>query len=143
MPAGAAHAAQTLEPSVMVATNGARVTNRDALIPILRDILSTKPSKHWLEGLEKNNVSCGPINRLDQVFDDPQVQARGMKLHMDHPATGGRGIDMVGSPMRFSASPTSYRHAPPMLGQHTDEILKEVVNATEAEIFEWRAEGVI
>jgi len=62
---------------------------------------------------------------------------------MDHPATGGRGVDMVGSPMRFSASPTSYRHAPPMLGQHTDEILKEVVDATEAEIVEWRAEGVI
>jgi len=125
------------------ATNGARVTNRDALIPILRDILMTKRSKHWLEGLKENNVSCGPINRLDQVFDDPQVQARGMKLHMDHPATRGRGVDMVGSPMRFSASPTSYRHAPPMLGQHTDEILKEVVDATEAEIIEWRAEGVI
>ena len=125
------------------ATNGARVTNRDALIPILRDILSTKPSKHWLEGLEKNNVSCGPINRLDQVFDDPQVEARGMKLHMDHPATGGRGVDMVGSPMRFSDSRTSYRHAPPMLGQHTEEILREVIDATEAEIVEWRAKGVI
>ncbi|MEK9723242.1 MAG: CaiB/BaiF CoA-transferase family protein, partial [Rhodospirillaceae bacterium] len=80
------------------ATNGARVTNRDALIPLLREILVTKPSAHWLEGLEARSVSCGPINRLDQVFDDQQVQARGVKLHMDHPATGGAGVDMVASP---------------------------------------------
>jgi len=125
------------------ATNGARVRNRAELIPILRDIVAREPSKHWLEGLEARNVSCGPINRLDQVFDDPQVQAREMKLHMDHPATGGRGLDMVASPMRLGATPPSYRHPPPMLGQHTDEILRELLDAGDDELATWRDEGVI
>ncbi len=124
-------------------TNGARVRNRAELIPILRDIVSQKPSKHWLDGLQARNVSCGPINNLDQVFDDPQVKAREIKLHMDHPATGTEGLDMVASPMRLSATPPSYRHPPPLLGQHTDDILRELLDASDGDISTWRAEGVI
>ena len=96
-----------------------------------------------MEGLESNNVSCGPINRLDQVFDDPQIQARGMNLHMDHPATGARGVDMVASPIKLSRTPPSYRFAPPMLGQHTEEILRELIGASDREIAEWQIENVI
>jgi len=125
------------------ATNADRVKNRETLIPILRKIISHKPSKFWLEGLEANNVSCGPINRLDQVFNDPQIKARGMNLHMEHSATGTRGVDMVASPIKLSKTPPSYRFPPPMLGQHTEEILREVIGASDLEIAEWRAENVI
>ena len=124
-------------------TNASRVINREILIPILREIVNKRSSKHWLEGLEAQNVSCGPINRLDEVFDDPQVIARGTKLHMDHPATSGKGLDMVASPMRFSSTPPSYRHPPPMLGEHTEDILKELLDAGETDIAAWRADGVI
>ena len=125
------------------ATNADRVKNREILIPILREIILHKPSKFWLEGLEANNVSCGPINRLDQVFNDPQIKARGMNLHMEHPATGTRGVDMVASPIKLSKTPPSYRFPPPMLGQHTEEILREVIGASDREIAEWQAENVI
>ena len=124
-------------------TNADRVKNREILIPILREIILLKPSKFWLEGLEANNVSCGPINRLDQVFNDPQIKARGMNLHMEHPATGTRGVDMVASPIKLSKTPPSYRFPPPMLGQHTEEILREVIGASDREIAEWQAENVI
>ncbi|MDD9876987.1 MAG: CaiB/BaiF CoA-transferase family protein [Magnetovibrio sp.] len=125
------------------ATNDARVQNRAELIPQLREIVAAKSSAHWLGGLEARNVSCGPINDLEQVFADPQIEARGMKLHMDHPATGTQGLDMVASPMRLSATPPSYRHPPPMLGQHTDEVLRELIDASDDEIAAWRADGVI
>ena len=125
------------------ATNADRVKNREILIPILREIMLLKPSKFWLEGLEANNVSCGPINRIDQVFNDPQIKARGMNLHMEHPATGTRGVDMVASPIKLSKTPPSYRFPPPMLGQHTEEILREVIGASDREIAEWQAENVI
>ena len=124
-------------------TNADRVKNRKILIPILREIMLLKPSKFWLEGLEANNVSCGPINRIDQVFNDPQIKARGMNLHMEHPATGTRGVDMVASPIKLSKTPPSYRFPPPMLGQHTEEILREVIGASDREIAEWQAENVI
>ena len=125
------------------ATNADRVKNREILIPILREIILLKPSKFWLEGLEANNVSCGPINRIDQVFNDPQIKARGMNLHMEHPATGTRGVDMVASPIKLSKTPPSYRFPPPMLGQHTEEILRELIGASDREIAEWQAENVI
>mgnify|MGYP003986431747 FL=1 len=124
-------------------TNAARVGNRDVLVPQLRDIIAKQTSKFWLEGLEANNVSCGPINRLDEVFDDPQIQARGMQLHMDHDATGGQGLDVVASPMRLSETPPDYRYPPPMLGQHTDEILHELLDIDDGEIAQLRADGVI
>lgn len=124
-------------------TNGARVKNRDIIIPLLRDIIAKKPSQFWLEGLQARSVSCGPINRLDQVFADEQVQAREMQLKMNHPATGDRPIDLIASPIRMSETPASYRHSPPVLGQHTDEVLREIGEFSDQEISELRAEGVI
>jgi len=124
-------------------TNGERVKNREIIVPLIRDIIMKKPSKHWLEGLEARSVSCGPINRLDEVFADEQVKSREMKLKMDHPATGDRPIDLIASPIRMSETPTSYRHSPPILGQHTDEVLREIGEFTDDEIAGFRAEGVI
>lgn len=124
-------------------TNGERVRNRDVIIPLLRDIILKKPSQFWLDGLQARSVSCGPINRLDQVFADEQVQAREMQLKMDHPATGERPIDLIASPIRMSETPASYRYSPPVLGQHTDEILRNVGEFTEQEIADFRDQGII
>ncbi len=124
-------------------TNGARVRNRAELVPILRELIASKPSKHWLDGLEAVNVSCGPINTLEQVFNDPQVKAREMRLKMDHPVAGNRPIDLIGSPLHMSATPPTYRLAPPMLGQHTDEILRELLGTGDDDLATLRAEGII
>ncbi len=124
-------------------TNAQRVRNRDELIAKLRQIIAEKPSKHWLDGLEANNVSSGPINDLEQVFNDPQVKARGMELEMPHSATGDAPVRLIASPIRMSATNPDYRHAPPMLGQHTDEVLKELLDLGPDEIAGLRERGVI
>lgn len=124
-------------------TNGARVQNRETIVPLLRDIIIQKPSKFWLDGLQARSVSCGPINKLDEVFADPQVQAREMQLKMSHPATGDQPIDLIASPIRMSETPTSYRHSPPLLGQHTDEVLRDIGEFSESEIGELREQGII
>ena len=109
----------------------------------MEPLIAAQPSEHWLAGLEKCNVSCGPINDLAQVFDDPHVQARGMHLQMDHPATGNAPVDLVASPMKMSATPPDYRRPPPMLGQHTDEVIRELLDVGDDELAALRAEGVI
>ena len=106
-------------------TNGGRVTNRETITSILADIIKTKPINHWVDGLIGVNVPCSPINTIDQVFANPQVEAREMKIEMEHPLASNGKVDLIGSPIKLSASPVSYRHPPPMLGQHTDEILAE------------------
>ncbi|MEQ9198839.1 MAG: CoA transferase, partial [Rhodospirillales bacterium] len=109
----------------------------------LTPIIQAKPSQHWLEGLEARSVSCGPINTIKQVFDDPQVLARDMKISMPHAATGGANIDIVGSPIKMSETGVTYRHAPPTLGQHTDEVLQEVLDLTPDDIAKQKANGTI
>lgn len=105
------------------ATNPARVAHRGVLIPLLRQATVMKTTAEWIAALEAQAVPCGPINRLDQVFADPQVQARGMRVEMPHPLFGP--VPLVGSPIRLSASPVQYRHAPPTVGEHTAEVLRD------------------
>ena len=124
-------------------SNNLRVRNRAELTGLLAPILAAKPSRHWIEGLEAHNVSCGPINTIDQVFADPQVQARGMKIEMPHPALGGDPVPLIASPIRMSATPPSYRHAPPLLGQHSDEVLGELLGLEPAELETLHERGVI
>ncbi|MGI9384762.1 MAG: CaiB/BaiF CoA transferase family protein [Methyloligellaceae bacterium] len=124
-------------------TNDLRVRNRDTLIPMLRDVVRRHPSQHWLEGLEANNVSCGPINTLEQVFGDPQIQARGMHLRMPHAATGTEPVDLIASPIKMSSTPPDYRHAPPMLGQHTDEILEDLLGLDQSARAALRDDGIV
>ena len=124
-------------------TNKARVQNREALTQILNDVMRQKPSAYWLEALEKIKITCGPINNIDQVFDDAQVAARGMKIEMNHPATGGEPLSLIGSPSKMSVTEVSYRHAPPMLGQHTEEVLEELLGLDAAECNRLREQGVI
>ena len=124
-------------------TNKARVQNREALTQILNDVMRQKPSAYWLEALEKIKITCGPINNIDQVFDDAQVAARGMRIEMNHPATGGEPVSLIGSPSKMSVTEVSYRHAPPMLGQHTEEVLEELLGLDAAECNRLREQGVI
>jgi glutaryl-CoA transferase len=124
------------------ATNDARVRHRDAAAALLNPIFAAKPSSYWLEGLEQRKIGCGPINNLDQVFADPHVQARGMVTEMPHPAIDGAPARMIASPLRLSATPVTYRASPPLLGQHTDEILTELLGMDAAELAKLREIGV-
>ena len=124
-------------------TNKARVQNREALTQILNEVMRQNPSAYWLEELEKNKITCGPINNIDQVFADAQVVARDMRIEMNHPATGGEPVSLIGSPSKMSVTEVSYRHAPPMLGQHTEEVLEELLGSDAAECNRLREQGVI
>lgn len=124
------------------AKNRARVANRGELVPLLAGIIATKPAAYWLEGLEPLGVPCGPINRLDQVFTDPQVLARDMVVRMPH-AAAAEPVALVGSPLKFSDTPVNYRHAPPTLGQHTGEVLGDWLKLDGAIVEALRAKGVV
>lgn len=124
------------------ATNKARVDNRAELIPVLRDITVTRPRAEWIALCSKANVPCGPVNTIDEVFADPQVQSRGMKISMPHPAAGSGAVNLIGSPVKMSETPVAYRFAPPMAGEHTDGVLAEF--GIDAEhIAALRKEGVL
>jgi len=120
-----------------------RVRNRDVVTETLNEITRGRPSAWWIENLEKNKIGCGPINKLSDVFDDPQVKSRGMVIEMDHPATGGRKAKLIASPVRMSGTPVSYRKSPPTLGQHTEEVLGEFLGMSSAEIAALREKGVV
>ncbi|MFZ1365807.1 MAG: CaiB/BaiF CoA-transferase family protein [Brachymonas denitrificans] len=104
------------------ATNPQRVRHRAELIPLLRQTTVMRTTAEWVSALEQADVPCGPVNRLDQVFADPQVQARGIQVDLQHPLGT---VATVASPVRLSATPVQYRMAPPLLGQHTEEVLRD------------------
>ena len=122
------------------ATNSARVVNRKILIPLLQEIFYTRSTSDWITALETAGLPCGPINSLSEAFAEPQVLARKIRVDMPH-ATGGT-VPTIASPLRFSATPVKYRYAPPMLGEHTQEILQEMGYSI-SEIEGFRSEGVI
>ena len=124
------------------ASNALRVRNRERLVANLEAITRTRGTAAWMEALEAAGVPCAPVNTMDQVFADPQVQARGMEIRMPHPLAG-EDVRLVGSPIRLSRTPVSYRCAPPALGEHTDEVLAQVLDLSEDEREALREEGVI
>ena len=105
------------------ATNPARVAHRATLIPLLRQTTVLRTTREWIDALEAAAVPCGPINRLDEVFADPQVVARGLRIDLPHPLAGK--VPLVANPVRFSASPVDHGRPPPLRGQHTDEVVAE------------------
>ena len=111
------------------ATNTARLAHRGELIAQLREITRKRSTNDWVALLESVAVPCGPINTIADVFADPQVQARGLQMQMDHPAAGP--IPLVASPIRLSDTPVHYHQAPPTLGQHTREVMKACLNMSE------------
>jgi crotonobetainyl-CoA:carnitine CoA-transferase CaiB-like acyl-CoA transferase len=124
-------------------TNPARVANRVECYRLVNGITETRPSSYWMEGLEKLGVPVGPVNDLAQVFNDPHVLARGMKVTMPYPPAGSGTVDLIGNPIKLSESPVDYHRPPPTCGQHTDEVLKELLFMDDKEIGELRAKGIV
>jgi len=123
------------------ATNGKRVENRAEMTRLIQNIFGKKTTAEWLALLEAAGVPNGPINNIAQVFAEPQVQARGVKIELEHAAAGK--LPLVASPMRFSETPLEYRLPPPLLGEHTDQILKQFLKLNEAEIDKLRSAGIV
>jgi formyl-CoA transferase len=112
-------------------TNPDRVQNRRQLVPIIQGIVKTRSKRDWIARLEDAGVPCGPINDYQEVFEDPQVKARGMRIDMPHPHGS---VPTVASPMRFSRTPVTYDLPPPVLGQHTREVLAGLLGMKGEEI---------
>ncbi|WP_333905280.1 CaiB/BaiF CoA-transferase family protein [Delftia acidovorans] len=132
------------------ATNAGRVIHRDALIPLMSDLTRGRPTAEWIALLEDKAVPCGPINHIGQAFDDAQVRARGLRVEQErYPGAtppAGETINRVvttASPLRLSDTPTTLRHAPPALGQHTDEVLRERLGLDAQQLQALRVKGVV
>lgn len=122
-------------------TNKLRVANRGELIPLIRQATVFKTTAQWVDELEAAGVPCGPVNDLAQVFADPQVLARGLAIELPH-ALGGR-VAQVASPIRLSETPVEYRRAPPLLGEHTFEVLQALLGMSEGEVAALKGAGVL
>lgn len=123
------------------ATSAARVVNRDTLIPAMRHVTITRSTADWVAHLETAGVPCGPINTIAQVFEDPHVKVRGAAISVSHPL-GGQ-IPLVANPIRLSETPVEYRMAPPLLGQHTRDVLRDVLGFDEERIADLRTRKVV
>lgn len=126
----------------LFSTNAARVKNRERLVPMIGDIVAKKPTEHWVNALRDVDIPVAPVNTISQTFDMEQIQARDMKISMNH-SLSGENISLVGSPLKLSETPVSYRQAPPTLGQHTREVLKEILHMEEADMDTLENQGVI
>ena len=123
------------------AANADRVINRRDLIPVIRGIMATRTKAQWMAALEACDVACGPINTIEEVFEDPQVLHRGLRVDMPHPL--GAAAPVLANPIRLSASPVEYRSPPPLLGEHNDEVYRNLLGMADGQISELRSAGVI
>ena len=122
-------------------TNAARVGNRHLVTDALTPVMRQHPTQWWIERLEALKIGCGPINKLSEVFDDPQVIAREMVRPMAH--SSGQTVKVIANPVRLSETPADYRIAPPLLGEHTDAVLSERLGLDAAALAALRAKNVI
>ncbi len=123
------------------ATNGERVKNREELTRLLNLVFLKHTTKEWVKLLDEGGVANGPINNIEEVFQEPQVQARGMQIELPHAVAGK--VTLVASPMKFSETPIKHEMPPPALGQHTDEILSQLLKKSSDEIAELKGAGII
>ena len=123
------------------ATNAARVKNRAFVTETLEPVMRAHPTSWWVEKLEEQSIGGGPINKLSDVFDDPQIKAREVVRHMHH--ASGKDVPVVANPVRLSATPPEYRIPPPVLGQHTEDILRGELGLSDARLSELKANGII
>ncbi|WP_339671284.1 CaiB/BaiF CoA-transferase family protein [Dasania marina] len=129
-----------LAEQAQYATNQARVHNREALCAQVTALVAQHSESYWLEELTARGVPCGPVNSIDKVMADPQVLARDMRTRVKHPYNDS--LELVGSPMKLSRTPVTTEQPPPLLGEHSEEILAEL-GYSEAEIGELRAKGLV
>lgn len=123
------------------ATNAARLANRQVLVAMIKEQTIKRTTREWIALLEQHAVPCGPINSIADVFDDEQVKARGMRMQMQHRQAGP--VPLVASPLKLSDTPISYRLPPPELGQHTDEVLRDLLELDQSSIDSLRTQGVL
>ena len=123
------------------ATNALRLQHREELVGLLSARTRKHPTRYWVDGLEAVGLPCGPVNTVDRVFEDLQIRHRGMTIAMPHPA--GADAPLIGSPLKLSETPVSYRRPPPTLGQHTDEVLEQLLGLDPAARRTLREAGII
>ncbi|MEP7275332.1 MAG: CaiB/BaiF CoA-transferase family protein, partial [Betaproteobacteria bacterium] len=123
------------------ATNSARVRNRADLVPLVAQVMRTREQRSWLDALEAAGVPCGPINTLDQVFADPQTIARRLRFDLPHALAGA--VPQVATPLAFSATPLAAERAPPLLGEHTEAVLRDRLGLDAEKVDALAAAGVI
>jgi formyl-CoA transferase len=123
------------------ARNADRVRHRDTLVPLVAEVVKAKRQHEWLALLEPLGVPCGPINPIDQVFDEPQLHARGMRLDLPHPLAGS--VPQVGFPLLLDRERSDAAMPPPLLGQHTREVLKARLGYDDAWIADLATRGVV
>ena len=124
------------------ATNAGRVNNREALAPLIQEIIAKESIAYWIKNLHGVDVPCGPVNTMDKVFQMEQIQQRDMKIEMEHALAEGP-VHLVGSPLKLSETPVSYEHAPPVCGQNTDEILEKLLDLSQEEITQLKEKGIV
>ncbi len=125
------------------AKNVERVRNRKTLMPLIEEITVKRPSQDWIAALEAVSVPCGPVNTLSEVFSDPHTLAREMRITMPHEGAPDGTVDLIGNPLKMSETPVTYRHAPPLLGEHTDDVLRDTLGLDDEQIAALCASGVI
>jgi len=123
------------------ASNAGRVAQRAVLVPQIADAMAARPRDFWLEGCAARGIPCGPINDLAEVFADPQVQARGLRIEQEHPAAGS--MAGIANPIRYSQTPLAYENPPPLLGEHSDVVLEELLGLDAQARATLRERGVI
>jgi crotonobetainyl-CoA:carnitine CoA-transferase CaiB-like acyl-CoA transferase len=123
------------------ATNPIRVQNRQLVTDTLTPVMKSKTTAEWIDALEALKIGCGPINTLEQVFADPHVQAREMVVDMAHGS--GEKVKVIANPVKLSATPPSYRSAPPVLGEHTNAVLTDVLKMSAGEIAALKDKGIL
>jgi len=121
--------------------NADRVRHRATLVPMIERVIAARPQREWLDALEAAGVPSGPINRIDAVFKDPQIMARGMRLDLPHPLAGR--VPQVGPPVKLSGTPLTPELPPPLLAEHTEMVLRQRLGIDAATIARLAAAGVI
>lgn len=124
-------------------TNPDRIRHREFLIPAVTALVKKQPRDFWIAELAKANVPCGPVNDIGQVFADPQAVQRQMSITMDHPVAGDGQVRLIGNPIKMSETPVTYRHAPPLLGEDTDNVLGDLLGLDGGAIAGLRQRGVV
>jgi crotonobetainyl-CoA:carnitine CoA-transferase CaiB-like acyl-CoA transferase len=135
--------ADDLKSDPRYASNPLRIANRETLYDIMPDFMKRKTTEEWLAELGELKVPCSPVNNIEQVFEDPHVKYRGMRIEMNHPTAGSGKVPLIGNPVKMSSTPPQYRLAPPTLGQHSDEVLRELLGFNEKQIQKLKNEKTI